>query len=59
MIRFSEMIKNMESMNPQEREKYLKGMLEHLKKHPNTYKKMILKLEKELKNVYRTKGRAI
>ena len=42
-----------------ERENYLKGMLEHLKKHPNTYEKMILKLEKELKNVYRTEGRAI
>ena len=42
-----------------ERENYLKGMLEHLKKHPDTYKKMILKLEKELKDVYRTEGRAI
>lgn len=38
---------------------FLKGMLEHLKKHPNSYKKMILKLEKELENVYRTEGRAI
>ena len=42
-----------------EREKYLKGMLEYLKKYPNTYKKMILKLEKELENVHRTEGRAI
>ena len=42
-----------------ERENYLKGMLEHLKKHPSTYKKMSLKLEKELKDVYRTEGRAI
>lgn len=42
-----------------ERENYLKEMLEHLKKHPSTYKKMILKLEKELENVYRTEGRAI
>ena len=38
---------------------FLKGMLEHLKKHPTTYRKMILKLEKELENVYRTEGRAI
>lgn len=38
---------------------FLKGMLEHLRKHPNTYKKMILKIEKELENVYRTEGRAI
>lgn len=42
-----------------ERENYLKGMLEHLRKHPDAYKKMILKLEKELENVYRTEGRAI
>ena len=32
MIRFSEMIKNMESMNPQEREKYLKDLIKELKK---------------------------
>lgn len=38
---------------------FLKGMLEHLRKHPDTYKKMILKIEKELENVYRTEGRAI
>ena len=38
-----------------ERINFLKGMLEHLRKHPNTYKKMILKIEK----VYRTEGRAI
>ena len=42
-----------------ERKIYIEGMLEHLKKYPNTYKKMILKLEKELENVYRTEGRAI
>lgn len=42
-----------------ERINFLKGMLKHLKKYPNTYKKMILKLEKELENVYRTEGRAI
>ena len=41
------------------REIYIKGMLEYLKKHPTIYRKMILKLEKELKNVYRTEGRAI
>lgn len=41
------------------REIYIKGMLEYLKKHPTTYRKMILKLEKELENVYRTEGRAI
>ena len=34
-------------------------MLEHLRKYPDTYKKMILKLEKELENAYRTEGRAI
>nr|DAO79198.1 MAG TPA: hypothetical protein [Caudoviricetes sp.] len=38
---------------------FLKGMLEHLRKHPDTYKKMILKIEKELENVYRAEGRAI
>ena len=38
---------------------FLKGMLEHLRKHPDTYKKMILKIEKELENVYRTECRAI
>lgn len=38
---------------------FLKGMLKHLRKHPDTYKKMILKIEKELENVYRTEGRAI
>ena len=38
---------------------FLKGMLEHLRKHPDTYKKMILKIEKELEKVYRTEGRAI
>lgn len=32
MIRFSEMIKNMESMNPQEREKYLNDLIKELKK---------------------------
>jgi hypothetical protein len=32
MIRFSEMVKNMESMNPQEREKYLKDLIKELKK---------------------------
>ena len=42
-----------------ERINFLKRMLEHLRKHPNTYKKMILKIEKELENVYRTEGRAI
>lgn len=42
-----------------ERINFLKGMLEHLRKHPNTYKKMILKIEKEFENVYRTEGRAI
>lgn len=42
-----------------ERINFLKGMFEHLRKHPNTYKKMILKIEKELENVYRTEGRAI
>lgn len=42
-----------------ERINFLKGMLEHLRKHPNTYKKMILKIEKELENVYRAEGRAI
>ena len=42
-----------------ERKIYIEGMLKHLKKHPDTYKKMILKLEKELENVYRTEGRAI
>lgn len=32
MIRFSEMVKNMESMNPQEREEYLKDLIKELKK---------------------------
>lgn len=32
-----------------EKEKYLKGMLELLKKQPYIYRKMIEKIEKELK----------
>lgn len=42
-----------------EREKFIKDLVENLKKNPHTYRKMILKLEKELENVYRTEGRAI
>lgn len=34
-----------------ERETYLKGMLDYFKKEPQTYKRMIEKIEKELKNV--------
>lgn len=33
-----------------ERENYLKGMLEFLKKDPHIYRRMIEKIEKELKN---------
>lgn len=33
-----------------EREIYLKGMLEFFKKEPKIYKRMIEKIEKELKN---------
>lgn len=33
-----------------ERENYLKGMLEFLKKEPHIYRRMIEKIEKELKN---------
>ena len=48
MIRFSEMVKNMESMNPQEREKYLKGMLEYCYQNKESFKTMIARIEKEL-----------